>query len=202
MVTGGYKDAGIQREYTRGVGSVLKQHGYRSGATGIAGMNMTILEGDWLPGNMLFFLAFPSSKDVKSFWWSEQYQKLRRMRASASNLDVVALTGVADAKPLLTKDAAYLVFTADVTDMPRLMKDYGPYAPAVVQEHGGQFLVREGRANMTLLEGEYPPGSVIVVEFSSVATLRAFWNSDDYKKLSEIRKSTGKWSVVEITPRP
>lgn len=202
MVTGYYKDAGVQREYTRAVTPVLKEHGYRRAITGVGGSNLRIIEGDWLPGSMLFLIEFPSAADLKAFWWSSAYQAVKQIRATASNLDVVALDGMPGATPLMNQESAYLVFVADIIDFQRFANDYGKYAPDVVRAHGGQFLVREGRAQMGLLEGDYPPGSVIVVEFPDTAHLRAFWDSAEYRRLSEIRRKTGKWSVAEITPRP
>ena len=200
MVSGWYKDAGIQRQYTQAVGPVLKEHGYKGAVTGLLGSNLKVVEGDWLPGRMILLIEFPSAKDVKSFWWSEAYAKVKAIRATSSNLDVVQLDGVPGVIPAKTDKSAYLIFVGDVKDLPRFANEYGKYAPSVVEAHKGRFLVREGRAQMSLLEGSYPPGSVIVVEFPDTAALRSFWNSDEYKRLSEIRKSTGIWSVVEITP--
>ncbi len=77
---------------------------------------------------------------------------------------------------------------------------YAPFAPDVVRAHGGEFLVRASQADTELLEGAHLPGSLIVVEFPDAEALRRFWSSDVYRRLSEIRKATGKWSVVELLP--
>jgi uncharacterized protein (DUF1330 family) len=198
FITGWFKDTDVQREYTRAIGPILKAHNLEAFKIGMEGANLRLLEGGWNPGRIML-LKFPTDAQVKSFWWSSEYQEAKKIRDGASVLDVVEIDGVAGSTPIMNDKSAYLVFLGDVKDMKKLATDYGPYAPDVVKSFGGQFIVRAGRAAMSLLEGAYPTGSVIVVEFPDTKSLRAFWNSDAYRKLSEVRKTTGKWSVVEIT---
>lgn len=201
LVTGWYKDAGVQREYTRAVAPILKAHGYETSAVGIDGAGLKVIEGDWIPGKMALLIKFQSEKDAKSFWWSKEYQQAKKIRAGASALDVVQLDGVAGAAPIMNEKSAYLIFIGDVQDRATFVRDYAPKAPDVVKQYGGQFLVRAGLAETELLEGQHPPGSIIVVEFPTADAMMQFWNSDAYRRLSEIRKSTGKWSVAAITPQ-
>jgi uncharacterized protein (DUF1330 family) len=199
VVTGWYKDNGVQRQYTQAIGPILREHGFETAVIGLQDRNLRVIEGEWNPGRVML-LKFPGGDKVKEFWWSDAYREARKIRLGASLLDVVKLDGVPGVVPVMNGRNAYLVFVADVKDMKRLLDDYAPFAPKVVASYGGEFLVRSGRPQMELLEGDFPPGSLIVVEFPDVKSMRDFWNSDEYKRLSGIRKSTGKWSVAEITP--
>lgn len=200
LVTGWYRDAGIQREYTRAVAPVLAAHGYTGAVVGSHGVNMRVLEGDWRPGLSLLLIRFPSEAAAKAFWWSDEYRVLRNFRLEASSLDVLQIDGLPDVVPTMGADSAYLFFLAEVRDRERFVRDYAAQAPAVLHAHGGQFIVRQTREDSELLEGAHLPGSLIVVEFPDTDALRAFWDSEEYRRLSEVRMATGKWSVVEVLP--
>jgi uncharacterized protein (DUF1330 family) len=202
LVTGWYKDAGAQREYNKAVVPILKANGYEKSVLGLSGSNMRVLEGDWIPGHMMLLIKFPSETQAKAFWWSREYQAARKIRQAASRLDIVQLDGVPGIAPAMTPASAYLVFVGETQDMQRFVTDYGQHAPKVVKEHGGIYVVRNGRPGMELLEGSHPPGSIVILEFTDTDALRAFWNSEAYQRLSSIRRETGKWSVVEIVPHP
>ena len=201
FVTGWYKDLGLQRAYNQAVGPVLREFGYERSIMGMPGSNLRVLEGDWTP-RMTLLIKFSSETHAKRFWWSDAYQGVKEIRLPVSAVDIVQADGVAGVAPLFSDRSAYLVFFAEIADRPAFDEQYLPYAPGVVQRHGGQFLVSATRAELELLEGEFGKMSLVVVEFPDAAALRAFWDSQEYRRLSEIRRATGKWSVVEIMPRP
>lgn len=200
VVTGWYKDNGIYREYGRAVGPVLRDYGFEVSKFGIEGDNLKVIEGDWVPGRILL-IKFPSEELVKQFWWSAAYQEVKEIRMPISAVDIAHVEGVPGVTPLLNNESAYLVFLADIKDRDLLMKDYVPFAPALVKKHGGQFIISAGRTDIGLLEGDIPNASFVVVEFPDVDSMRTFWNDPEYQRLSDIRKKTGKWSVAEIVPR-
>jgi len=200
LVTGWYKDLGVQRAYNQAVGPVLRQHGYESVVAGTPDANLRVLEGDWTP-RMTLLIKFASENHAKGFWWSDDYHQVKAIRSEVSALDIVQLDGVAGVTPQLDNNSAYLLFFGEITDRTRLVKDYAPFAAETVRDHGGQFLVRAGRTDIELLEGAFGSVSVVILEFPDGENLRAFWNSSRYQQLSEVRRSSGKWSVVEIMPR-
>lgn len=199
FITGWYKNAGPQRAYNSRVGAVLREHGYQRHFIGHQGENLRVLEGDWIPGRIMMIM-FPSEAHSERFWWSDNYQEIRKIRAPASALDIAQVDGVPGVTPLIDGKAAYLVFYAKVTDFKTFVEQYAPYAPGIVKKYGGQFLVRSPRADTELLEGDIPNASLVVVEFPNTKAMRDFWNSDEYQSLSDIRKATGEWSVAEVTP--
>lgn len=200
LVSGWYKDRGVQRDYMSRVTPILKANGYEKAVIAGTSHAMTVIEGDWIPGDVLILLKFPSERDVRRFWWSVEYQELKKLRAGASSLDVLQVDGVPGIQPRMDGRSAYLVFLADIKDRKRFLEGYAPFAPDVVRAHGGEFLIRASQADTELLEGAHLPGSLIVVEFPDAEALRKFWTSDAYRRLSEIRKTTGKWSVLQLLP--
>lgn len=200
IVTGWYKDSSVQKAYVEKVGPVIRKHGFVTAKIGVPGVNLRVIEGDWTP-RPFSLLQFPSEKAVKQFWTSDAYQNdVKPIRLGQSALDVIKAGAAFETEPTLDDKSALLVFFVDITDREKLMRQYVPFAPKVVARFGGKFLVNSAQWGLELLEGSFPSGSMVVLEFPSAEALTAFWNDDEYKALSEIRKSTGKWSVVEIMP--
>ena len=201
FVAGWYKDLGLQRAYNEAVVPVLREFGYERSVMGTPGVNLRVVEGDWTP-RMTLLIKFPSEERAKAFWWSDAYQQVKQIRMPVSAVDIVQVEGVEGVVPLLNAESAYLVFLAEIKDRPAFEADYLRSAPAVVKQHGGRFLVSASRADLELLEGEFGNMRLAIVEFASAAALRGFWDSAEYQRLAAIRRGTGKWSVVEIMPRP
>ncbi|TXS91986.1 DUF1330 domain-containing protein [Parahaliea maris] len=199
LVTGWYKDLGVQRAYTAEMTEVIRRYGYQGAAIGMPGVNLAVLEGEWTPRFMIL-AKFPSGDAVRKFWWSEDYQQAKKLRLGQGYLDVATVDGLPGTEARVDGEAAYLVFFADLKDRKTFLEQYAPFAPAVVARHGGEFVIRADRTQIESLEGDWINASLVVVEFPSVANLKAFWGSEDYQRLSRIRASTGKWSVVEILP--
>lgn len=200
-VTGWYKDAGLFREYGRAVGPVMREYGFEASFLGLEGINMRVLEGDWIPGRIML-LKFPSGEHVRRFWWSDDYQEVKKIRDPISAVDIAQVDGTPGVTPLMDGKAAYLVFLSKVEDGKTLREQYASQARALIQKYGGQFIVAASRANAELLEGTLLNATVVFVEFPNVETMRSFWNDPEYRHLSEIRKTTGKWSVAEVVPEP
>lgn len=201
LVSGWYKDRGVQREYMKAVTPVLKANGYETAVIAGMGYEAQVIEGDWVPGDVLILLKFGNEKQVRNFWWSPEYQEVKKIRARASALDVLQVDAVPGVRPRMDGRSAYLYFLADLKDRKRFVEQYAPHAPDVVRSYGGEFLIRASQADTELLEGSHLPGSLIVVEFPDGDSLQRFWDSAEYRRLSEIRRSTGKWSVVRLLPK-
>ena len=81
--------------------------------------------------------------------------------------------------------AAYFIADIDVTD-PEGYKEYAAGAGATVEQYGGRYLVRGGAT--TPLEGDARPNRFVVVEFPDMAALRAWYDSEEYRPLRDIRQ--------------
>lgn len=93
--------------------------------------------------------------------------------------------------------AAYLL--ADVA--PHDMDAYraSGYLEAVVRlaaDYGGRYLARGG--DMQLLEGDWEPRRMVIIEFPSMADLRAWYDSDAYAPWREVRQGLADSRLVAV----
>ena len=81
---------------------------------------------------------------------------------------------------------AYLVGRVEVRD-PSWVEEYGPKVQALVQKHGGRYLVRGGE--LDVVEGAASPSSVmVVIEFPSMEQARAWYHDPEYAPLITLRQ--------------
>lgn len=82
---------------------------------------------------------------------------------------------------------AYIIMDVEVTD-PVGYEEYKKLGPAATAAYGGKFLVRGGPVE--LLEGDWMPKRLIVVEFASAEQARAWWSSPEYGPAKKLRQAT------------
>ena len=80
--------------------------------------------------------------------------------------------------------AAYLIADVNVTDQEGYA-EYRARVPAVIAAHGGRHLARGGAT--TVLEGDWLPNRLVILEFPDMEHVLAFCNSPDYEPLRAIR---------------
>jgi uncharacterized protein (DUF1330 family) len=92
--------------------------------------------------------------------------------------------------------AAYVIADVQITD-PERYADYTAHTPESIARHGGRWVARGGSTHV--LEGEWAPGRIVVIEFPNVVAALEWFNSDDYQELAAIRReaSTARIVVVE-----
>ncbi len=91
--------------------------------------------------------------------------------------------------------AAYLIADIEVTD-PVGYEEYKKRVPAVIAAHGGRYLARGGGSDV--LEGTWRPKRTAIIEFPSVASMKAFWDSPEYQPLRALRERSAKSNLVVI----
>jgi uncharacterized protein (DUF1330 family) len=89
---------------------------------------------------------------------------------------------------------AYLIAEVEVTN-PEGFEDYRAKVPAVIAAYGGRYLVR---GLCEVLEGTGPAHRRVVVEFPSMATLKAFWDSPEYLPLRTLRERNADSRIVAV----
>jgi uncharacterized protein (DUF1330 family) len=90
---------------------------------------------------------------------------------------------------------AYIIANVQVTD-PVVYEEYRSRVPAVIAAYGGRYLVRGGQVEQ--LEGDADPQRVVVLEFPSMAQLRAFYDSPEYRPLIALRRRSSRASLIAI----
>ena len=90
----------------------------------------------------------------------------------------------------------YVIGNINVTD-PDAFEEYRGMVPATVAAYGGKYLVRGGVADV--VEGDWTPNRLVVLEFESVERAREWYNSPEYTpaKAVRLKASTGDLLFVE-----
>jgi uncharacterized protein (DUF1330 family) len=90
--------------------------------------------------------------------------------------------------------AAYVI--ADVREArdAEALADYRRRNTDAVANHGGRFDVRGGGA--TVLENEWPSARMVVIEFPDAAAAHAWWDSEEYAPLKELRRGASETDIV------
>lgn len=91
--------------------------------------------------------------------------------------------------------AAYVILNIDVTD-PARYPEYVRAAGATVEQYGGRYLARGGRAEA--LEGAVAPRRVVVLEFPSYERAKAWWESAEYRGPKQIRQSAARSDTILV----
>ena len=80
--------------------------------------------------------------------------------------------------------SAYLLANITVNN-PENYKEYVSKVKSVVEKFGGEYLVRGGEMN--IIEGDWPNERNIVIKFPSRENAIEWYNSEEYKPISQIR---------------
>jgi uncharacterized protein (DUF1330 family) len=91
--------------------------------------------------------------------------------------------------------AAYFIVDLDVHD-PQGIEEYRRLVPATIERHGGRYLVRGGAHQV--IEGDWHPKRVVVLEFPSVEAARRWYDSADYRELRALRHRTSRANTILV----
>jgi uncharacterized protein (DUF1330 family) len=73
---------------------------------------------------------------------------------------------------------AYVIADVDVSD-PAKYEGYKALSPGAVAAAGGKFVARGGE--VAVLEGDWAPARMVVIEFADVAAAKSFYESELYR---------------------
>jgi uncharacterized protein (DUF1330 family) len=93
---------------------------------------------------------------------------------------------------------AYVIVETDVRD-PERYERYMAAAPATLSAAGGQFLARGGE--LDVLEGDWHPSRVVVLEFPDLAAARRWYDSADYQEARRLREGAAELRMVAVQGR-
>ncbi len=91
--------------------------------------------------------------------------------------------------------AAYVIVQIEVTD-PETFETYRQQVPAIIERHGGEYLVRGGA--MEVLEGDWPLPRVVVLKFPSMDQAKAWHSSVEYEGPKALRQSASKGNMIVV----
>jgi uncharacterized protein (DUF1330 family) len=92
--------------------------------------------------------------------------------------------------------AVYAVVNVRVTD-PARYEEYRAEVPATIERYGGRYLARGGAVEV--LEGDWDPQRLVVLEFESMERFREWYDSPEYAPLRRLRGEAAatQFAVVE-----
>jgi uncharacterized protein (DUF1330 family) len=90
---------------------------------------------------------------------------------------------------------AYVIAQIEVTD-PETYREYVARVPATIEQYGGRFIVRAGRAEQ--LEGGTEPRRIVVVEFPTFEQAKAWYGSTEYAPLIALRQSASRGELLLV----
>lgn len=89
----------------------------------------------------------------------------------------------------------YLIADIEVTD-PVGYEEYKKHVPAIIAAHGGRYLARGGASEV--LEGTWRPKRSAIIEFPDLASMKAFWESAEYRPLRALRERCANSDLVVV----
>jgi uncharacterized protein (DUF1330 family) len=93
---------------------------------------------------------------------------------------------------------AYVVCDINVTD-PEGYADYRALSSVAGDKYGATFLVRGGPT--TVLEGDWDPSRLVILEFEDEAAAQRWWDSPEYEAAKVVRRAnaTSNFLMVQGT---
>jgi uncharacterized protein (DUF1330 family) len=97
--------------------------------------------------------------------------------------------------------SAYVVVDVQVTN-PLVFEEYKKLSSKTIAQYGGKYLARGGSTE--ILEGNWAPNRLVIIEFESVVQARIWYNSPEYQTARESRalSADGNLLIVEGCPPP
>ena len=93
---------------------------------------------------------------------------------------------------------AYVIVETDITD-PGRYDQYKAAAQATIAAGGGRYLVRGGE--IAVLEGDWQPTRLVLLEFGDLAAAKRWYESQDYQQAQQLRAGAARLRVVAVQGR-
>jgi len=90
---------------------------------------------------------------------------------------------------------AYIVVETDIHD-PEQYELYKQASPAAVAASGGRFIARGGE--LAVLEGEWQPRRLVLLEFPDLDAARRFYDSPEYREAKRLREGAARLNMVAV----
>jgi len=90
---------------------------------------------------------------------------------------------------------AYVIVEIDILD-PAGYEQYKNLAGPTVEKYGGKYIVRGGTTEV--LEGDWQPKRIVVLEFESVERAREWLNCEEYREPRKMRHRTARTNMILV----
>jgi len=90
---------------------------------------------------------------------------------------------------------AYIIVETDISD-PEQYELYKQASPGAVTAGGGRFIARGGE--VAVLEGDWQPKRVVLLEFPDLEAAKRFYESPEYQEAKRLREGAARLNMVAI----
>jgi uncharacterized protein (DUF1330 family) len=90
---------------------------------------------------------------------------------------------------------AYVIVETDIHD-PEQYEQYKAASPAAVAGGGGRFVARGGE--LAVLEGDWSPSRLVILEFPDLETAKAWYVSEGYQQAKALREGAAQLNMVAV----
>ena len=90
---------------------------------------------------------------------------------------------------------AYIIVETDIHDAEQY-ELYKQAAPAAVSAGGGRFIARGGE--LAVLEGEWQPKRLVLLEFPDLEAAKRFYDSPEYHEAKRLREGAASFNMVAV----
>ena len=90
---------------------------------------------------------------------------------------------------------AYIIVEIEILD-PVGYEEYKKLAGATVEKYGGKYVVRGGKTEV--LEGDWQPKRVVVLEFESSQRAKEWLNCEEYREPRKMRHRTARTNMILV----
>jgi uncharacterized protein (DUF1330 family) len=90
---------------------------------------------------------------------------------------------------------AYVIVETDVHD-PEQYEQYKAASPGAVAAGGGRFVARGGE--LAVLEGDWNPSRLVVLEFPDLETGKEWYATDQYHAAKKLRDGAARLNIVAV----
>lgn len=90
---------------------------------------------------------------------------------------------------------AYVIIETDISD-PEQYERYKAASPGAVAAGGGRFVVRGGE--LAVLEGDWEPKRMVVLEFPDLETAKRWYESEEYGEARKLREGAATLNMVAV----
>jgi uncharacterized protein (DUF1330 family) len=91
--------------------------------------------------------------------------------------------------------SAYIIVEIEVTD-PVGYEEYKKLAGETVEKYSGKYIVRGGKTEV--LEGDWKPKRIVVLEFPTMARAKEWLNSEEYREPRKMRHRTARTHMLAV----
>lgn len=91
--------------------------------------------------------------------------------------------------------AAYVIVQIEIHDAVAYER-YKELAPPSIAAYGGRYVARGGRTEV--LEGDWSPGRLVILEFATLDRAREWWDSPEYAEARALRHAAARSEMVAV----